>query len=445
MVIFVEKITPRIQYVFKYIFKEVLGLSYQITNDITYFKKLSTAKINYTKYDFSDIINIRPHPLLFENNIKPQQIEISEWKSHKIFFHQKDAWEQSHGIPFDIFAAIFYLISRYEEYLPFNPDKYGRFEAGQSLAFKHGFLQEPIVNQWISLLKEELLKKHPALEFSSPAYRHLSTIDIDSAFAFKYKGVLRTFIASAMNLLKGDISRLKMRMNVLRNNAPDPFDVFSKLIHINRKYKIKPIWFFQVGKLGRYDKNISLKRKHFRALVKQIVAIDNVGIHPSYQSNLHPLILKMEMNTLQKLIKKPIVRSRQHYIKLSLPTTYRKLIKTGIREEYSMGYSSDIGFRAGTCTPFLFFDLKSNKETDLRIFPFQVMDACLNHYMQLSPQRAMEVIKELADKVRKVNGLFISVWHNESLSNAMQWEGWEHMYEEMLKAVQPASEYPVNR
>ena len=248
-----------------------------------------------------------------------------------------------------------------------------------------------------------------------------------------------------MNLVKGDISRLRMRMNVLRNKAPDPYDVFSKLIHINRKYKIKPIWFFQVGKLGRYDKNISLNRNHFKALVRQIEAIDNIGIHPSYQSNLHSLILKMEMNTLQKLIKKPIIRSRQHYIKLSLPTTYRKLIKMGIKEEYSMGFSSDIGFRAGTCTPFLFFDLKSNKETDLRIFPFQVMDACLNHYMKLSPGRAMEVIKELSGKVKKVNGLFISVWHNESLSNAMQWEGWEHMYEEMVKAVQPASDYSVKK
>ena len=445
MVIFVEKITPRVQYIFKYIFKEVLGLSYQITNDITYFKKLSTAKINYTNYSFSGIINIKPHALLFENHVKPQEIEVTKWKSHPIFFQQKDIWEQNPDIPFDLFSAVFFLISRYEEYLPFKPDKYGRFEAGQSLAFKHGFLQEPVVNQWINLLKEELLKKYPALEFNTPEYRHLSTIDIDSAFAFKYKGVLRTFIASAMNLVKGDISRLRMRMNVLRNKAPDPYDVFSKLIHINRKYKIKPIWFFQVGKLGRYDKNISLNRNHFKALVRQIEAIDNIGIHPSYQSNLHSLILKMEMNTLQKLIKKPIIRSRQHYIKLSLPTTYRKLIKMGIKEEYSMGFSSDIGFRAGTCTPFLFFDLKSNKETDLRIFPFQVMDACLNHYMKLSPGRAMEVIKELSGKVKKVNGLFISVWHNESLSNAMQWEGWEHMYEEMVKAVQPASDYSVKK
>jgi hypothetical protein len=125
--------------------------------------------------------------------------------------------------------------------------------------------------------------------------------------------------------------------------------------------------------------------------------------------------------------------SRQHYLMLSFPHTYQQLQKLGIREDYSMGYAANSGFRAGTFTPFRFYDLTTECETTLVIHPFAVMDVTLRHYLKLTPDDALERIKQLIDKVRKVDGTFTSLWHNESLSEHGVWKGWRGIFEGMVE------------
>ena len=132
---------------------------------------------------------------------------------------------------------------------------------------------------------------------------------------------------------------------------------------------------------------------------------------------------------------KKIRKSRQHFLLLRLPETYRNLLSLGIEEDYSMGYPGICGFRAGICTPFRFYDLQNEKETNLLVFPFQVMDTSLNKYMKLSPQEAQRHIEELVDEVKEVNGTFISIWHNESLHDRGKWKGWRLVFEQMLAKI----------
>src|SRR5690606_41751175 len=72
-----------------------------------------------------------------------------------------------------------------------------------------------------------------------------------------------------------------------------------------------------------------------------------VFIHPSYYSQENNCILP-EKQYLENLLNKNISRSRQHFIKLTLPHTYRMLIQAGITDDYSMGFPQHNGFRAGT-------------------------------------------------------------------------------------------------
>jgi len=115
--------------------------------------------------------------------------------------------------------------------------------------------------------------------------------------------------------------------------------------------------------------------------------------------------------------------------------TYQNLIKLGIKEDYTLGYATDTGFRAGTCTPFNFYDLYNEKETSLKIFPFQVMDTTLNQYLKLDVEEAVERISHMIEKVKQVRGTFISLWHNESLSDHGHWKGWEPVYKKMLEVI----------
>ena len=97
-----------------------------------------------------------------------------------------------------------------------------------------------------------------------------------------------------------------------------------------------------------------------------------------------------------------------------------------------MGYASAIGFRASTCFPFKFYDLQEEKETNLLVYPFLVMDATLHNYLRLRPAQAMNHISKIIDEVKAVNGYFIPLWHNESLSEYGMWIGWRKVFEDMF-------------
>ena len=107
----------------------------------------------------------------------------------------------------------------------------------------------------------------------------------------------------------------------------------------------------------------------------------------------------------------------------------------GIKEDYSMGYASYPGFRAGTSSPFNFYDLAAEYETDLVIFPFAVMDVTLRQYLSLTPQEALDRIKNILQQVKQVEGTFLSLWHNESLSGQGIWKGWREVFEGMIEEV----------
>ena len=168
-------------------------------------------------------------------------------------------------------------------------------------------------------------------------------------------------------------------------------------------------------------------------LIKSIVDYAKVGLHPAYFTMQNSTLLKKEKERLEDITNMPTKRSRQHYLRFSLPETYQNLIDLEIEEDYSMGYASNVGFRAGTCTPFYFYDLDFEIQTPLKVFPFALMDTTLNDYMKLTPKQSLGRIRDLKNEVKAVDGLFITLFHNESLSNYLRWRGWERLYESMLK------------
>jgi hypothetical protein len=162
-----------------------------------------------------------------------------------------------------------------------------------------------------------------------------------------------------------------------------------------------------------------------------------VGIHPSFNSNFNPKKLKLEKELLSKVLNREINCSRQHFLFLQFPSTYRNLINLDITDEYSMGFASQPGFRAGICSSFKFFDLEMDVETQLNIHPFTYMEGTLRDYLKISAEEAMDVIKPLIDEVKAVHGNFISIWHNESLGGMKRWTGWQKVYEDMIKIATP--------
>ena len=431
LLIYVPKINARVNYIFDFILAELIGVPYIITDRLNKFFEPSIIKIQYSP-NYTSIPNslfLKANKLLFESDIKPQKIEVSDWQDTKFFFET----DEHSFIPFDIFAAGFYLLSRYEEYLPYKPDKYGRFDADQSLAYKHEFIKQPIVDIWAGYLKAELLKYYPKLKFEKRKFHFVSTIDIDNAYAYLHKGIFRSLSSSAKLLISLKWYEFFEKIRVHQGKSEDPYDSYKFLKQIHSKYNVQTIYFFLTAKYAKNDKNISPDNKQFKQLVQSITEYSEIGIHPSYESNRNTNILKSEKEKLEKLSGKVISKSRQHFLMLKFPETYRNLIKLRITEDYSMGYVSVTGFRAGTCTPFYFFDLEANKLEKLKIIPFALMDVGLKDYNRLDAEDAVKEIENIIENVKKVQGLFVSLWHNESLGNKRKWKNWKYTYETLIK------------
>lgn len=429
LLIFSQAATPRLQYILKLLLNEQLGVEFKITPDEKEFIEFAGPRLNYSYKVFSDVLTIKPQGLLFQEDIRPQEIQIIEWKKNPAFFETQSRVE----IPFDLFAAAFYLVSRYEEYLPFQQDSHGRFEADQSISFKYNFLRKPLVNRWVLKLEEILKKKYTELRFYKRNYQYIPTVDIDMIYKYKGKGTFRNFAGYWLDVLKNRREKLAERRKVLAEKIQDPFDTYRKFRDIHVSLQNKPVYFLLTATHGRYDKNIHPLNDEFISMARVLYTRAELGIHPSYKSNENINILKWELEHLSQTVDEPITKSRQHYLKMSFPETYRNLIKMGVKEDYSMGYATQPGFRASIAHSFNFFDLDKNEETGLRVHPFMVMDVTLRYYLNIDEHEVKEMINKLIRRTQKVGGTFISLWHNESLSESEDWVGWTKIYEYLVK------------
>lgn len=430
ILVYTHKITPRLKYIFKTIFNDVLKTEINFTTDKSIFEQTKGIKINYSNSKLNSGIYFEASSLLFEDIIQQQEIIVKEFESNPCFFEVNS---QS-TFPFDPFAASFYLVSRYEEYLPHKKDKHGRFCIKEALAYQHNFIEIPLVNIWINKIATIIEKDYPKYKFTDRKFQFLSTLDIDNAYAYKHKGFIRTFGSLTKSLIKG--KHFSKRLKVIFGDDKDPYDTYKYQRYIHKKHGISPLYFFLLGDYGKHDKNISHENKSFQNLIKSIGLKNNVGIHPSYKSNTNVNQLIKEKNRLTTITRGKVKKSRQHYLMLKFPYTYNALLKSGIKEDYTMGFAEKPGFRASICSPFYFYDLSEEIETELKIFPFAVMEATFKYYNKTSPEKTTQKILNIMQTVKSVNGFFISVWHNESLSDKGIWKGWRIVYEKMLKASQ---------
>ncbi len=431
ILIYSEEITPRVKYIFHLIFTQILQVECTFTTNSYDFQKSEIPKINYSAEKFGNELYIKPHRLLFLKAIITPTINSVWHNAQKYFFESsKDS-----VLPFDPFAASFYLVTRYEEYLEPELDNFGRYMAKNSILSNYNLLKKPVVNIWANLLTEIILAKYPKFIFPKKKFKFISSIDIDNAWAFLHKGFLRTSAALGKSILTGNVSEFKQRVTVLTGNEEDPYNSYPYLKSVFNGNEDKVKFFFLIGDYAQYDKNITHKNKNYKKLIADISDKFDIGIHPSFASGKKRGLKKImeEKQRLQGISGKEIQKSRQHFLKITFPKTYRRLIKSGISEDFSLGYSSETGFRAGICTPFYFYDLKKEKTTKLLVTPFQVMDVTLRDYLGLTPAEALSEITNLMTEVKNVGGTFVSIWHNETVTDLGRWKGFREVFEEMNK------------
>jgi hypothetical protein len=424
--IFAFRKVPRLCYVADLILNEILGLSWQIITDRR--KTGKSPVINYSGSILPGTFRISPSEILFETGIKTHEISISNWNGLPIFFNT----DEESDLPFDIFAATFFMVTRYEEYLGFSPDEHGRFCGSESLAYKNGFLDIPIINLWAREFAKVLVRKYQTLSFKPKEFRALVTIDVDEPFAYKGRNMMGN-IAGLVKDFAARGGRLSEHMDFIKGKIKDPYEVFDFLADTIKSTGSTAKFFFPVGDTSVYDRNPSWRNSDYRQLIRKIKQSFTIGLHPSYKASTDLPALVNEAERFKTITNNDLLVSRFHFLKIKMPGSYRNLSAAGIHEDYSMGFHDEPGFRAGIACPFLFYDILDDKLTNLRIYPFQIMDVTLREYKKYKPREAIEIIRRLLVHTQSTGGIFISIWHNTTLLEKPELKEWCEVFEFTLR------------
>jgi len=421
IVIYSEYKSNRLVYTCDIVFRNILKINYEIINDKSKLQDDKLKTINYSNENIENSTWIIPSGLLEQTGIREQNIKTRKINGiASIFYNGKG------DIRFDIFSAVFYMLSRYEEYLPSETDEHGRFRSINSLAFKKRFHKEPVVEYWIRHLSSIL-----QIKFHDDTFNTLVTIDVDFAWKFLNRGFFKNFGGFVKSVFKLDFTLATERISVLTKRTADPYFTFGYLDKIQKKLSHPIQYFILIGR-KKLDNAVSYRKKASKSIVRKLDSLNPVGIHPSYSSNKSLKELRNEIKTLNKITGGQTIKSRQHYLKLKIPKTYQTLINLGIKEEYTMGWSDQTGFRAGISRPYLFYDISKEQQTELLIFPFVAMDRTLKDYLKLAPVEALKELKKIKEKVKSVGGQFCILWHNDSLSDKEEWAGWREVFEKII-------------
>ena len=432
LLVYTHKITPRLKYIFKHICTRVLGIEVNFTTQKDEFLAHGNIKMSYSKLPLGKELFIKSHDLLFEQGLSDIEFHVHNWGDTKGFFSLGDKC----ALPYDIFASSFYVLSRYEEYLPHVKDSYGRFLATESLAFKNGFLHQPVVDIWAYKFKEVLQKHFPDYEFPIRVYRIMPIIDVPSAYNYRLKGIMRTVGGSVKDLFDLKFKQLYQRYAALFGLKHDPYDTFKYIINRQKQSSFKFLFFFFVGSYSTYDKGINANKKKFVSLIKQVADYCHVGLKVSFFAIDDEALLKKEKLQMEAITNNPLIASRQSHSKINLPESYRNLINMEIQEDYTMGYANHIGFRAGSCTPFFFYDLDYEIQTPLKVCSYHLMDYALLKTKSLLDKK--KILTETINEIKKVNGEFIPVFHNYTFSDDPRWKGFKELFNMILDSPNEA-------
>lgn len=426
LLVFTQKITPRIPYVFKHIFTRILGVEVVFTSVIEEFIAHTGPKLSYGKQPMGNEFFVQSHGLLTQQGIESVDIVVKDWEEAKCFF----ATSERSMIPFDIFSAAFYLLTRYEEYLPHVKDEFGRYPASESLALKNDFLTQPVIDIWAYKFKKLLLESFEDINFPNKKMTIHNLVLIQEPYAFKQKGFFRSMVGYGSDLLQLKFLRLFKRTNVILKVSKDPFEIYEWLVETTKKSKTKLTAFFLLGEATRFEESMNTRREQFKLLIKHIGDYKHVGLIFSQKALQEYEVLKFEKQRIEEITNRDLQGSINTNFLVDLPNIYRNLVELEVGHDHTMVYQNTPGFRAGTCTPFLFYDLDFEIKTPLIIHPIALTSQSLS--MLKDPEKK-ELLAGMLEQVTTVNGTFSMIFKNTDFSLKFEKRIWRTLLSTTLQ------------
>ncbi len=369
-------------------------INFDLTTKVEIFVAHSGPKLSYSNKPLGDEFFIKSHLLLFEQGITPQKLKLDFWDELPIFF----LTDVECNCPFDIFAASFFLLCRYEECIPYLKTNSGYFDPSDSISMKFNFLELPIIDLWVSKFQEQLASNFREI-LKKDEYKPSKKILLEVPLAFRYSNRsflenLEDFISSVLKL---NLKQLINQILVLIRLKNDPFDTFDFWKQWFNKSSTKPIVFFLFAHSSSYQTTTSIFNLRFRKIIKKTGDFFSLGLLTSIKAQIDSKKqIVREKNDFQKLTNRTIFDVRLSNGIVNLRKDYEMLSENEFKNDYSMGYLDRIGFRAGTATPFYFYDVSREIQLSIKLTPIFATEKSLKYLNDSFPfKKLLRVYEKL--------------------------------------------------
>lgn len=330
---------------------------------------------------------------------------------------------------YDVLGLMFWCFNRLEEVGNPKRDEHDRFSFYESHAYKYNYIEYPIVDQWLDILKQAIKKNNPSIIFRKNDYKVVLTHDVDRPARYYFKE-LKGFIKASI----GDFVKTRSIKNLIKslsrftnNDIPDsdPYNTFDWLMTVSEQKNLVSQFYFISGGNSKYDADYDINSQEIKSLIEKIKSRNHeIGLHPSYESYLNKDMISKEFSSLSSVVDISNYRigGRMHYLRFKYPDTLINLEQVGIKYDSTLGYAEHIGFRCGTSHSYFPFDPLKDRMINILIYPLIVMDGTLSTYMGLdfNSIETYERVAKISKACEIYGGNFVLLWHNSELITSIQ-------------------------
>ena len=404
-------VRPRIIYIFRHFFQHRLGQEVSFTSDVGVFVAHSGPKMSYGDVPLGNEFFIAANGLLADQGVNSVDISVFQWEGMPAFF----ATSAKSQLPFDFFSASFYLMSRYEEYMPYVPDDLGRFKVEQSLAHNHNFLDLPLIDMWFECFVAAWTDFFELPPFTQQVSTTELVIEIPQLYAYKYKTIFRSFFEGLYDFGRFRFVKIFDRLMLILRFREDPLIGLIEQMEASRSTAVSFRFFALYATLGIHDKSLSVFSKKHQQEHKSLSDYAPTAPLASFESTQKSQKLVQDITRFSGLIHRPIKSIRQHKLVLRFPDTYRTYASLGIKHDYSMQYPDVPGFRASTAHPFRFYDLGEEQQTPLTIHPICLSESHIR--AQQYARKMRQLFIRYQSRLQKLHAPLLVALTNESFNS----------------------------
>ena len=338
--------------------------------------------------------------------------------------------ESGFYLNYDIFGFTYWMLARCEEIDPPGDflDTHQRFLSTASHAFRHGYLERPLVDEWFCILRQVVERLWPQLLLVRSQFKVVVSHDVDrpSAYAFGSKRLFLKEIAGDIlkrNSLELAFNRSLVRLKTTQHLQPlDPFNTFDWLMDASENAGIRSSFYFLCGRTNPcFDAQYQPGHPVIRHLMRCINRRGHeIGLHPSYETSTHSELVAHEGQRLLQICKEEGIQQnewggRMHYLRWRWPSTAYAWERSGFDYDSTLGYPDRPGFRCGTCHPYFMFDPVTQRQLNLVQRPLIVMDCSVisSQYLGLGyTDKSLSLFVKLKNNCKFVGGNYTLLWHN---------------------------------